>query len=473
MSQSQKRSVVVIGGGPGGYVAAIRAAQLGAEVTLIEKEHLGGTCLNVGCIPTKALLHPAELVREAQVGAECGINLKLESIDWSQVMAFKDRTVNKLVGGVSGLLRANGVKVIMGTARFIKAKTLQIEMADGSHQLMEADRIIVATGSIPAIPPIPGLKESKFVIDSTGALSLDAIPASMAIIGGGVIGLEMACAFNALGCRVTVVEALPTLASTLDHEMAGLLTKSLEKQGIEVLVEHKVVSVSDLENGAQMVLNYGDKEITLSAEKVLCAVGRRPYTEGLDPEAGGLKCERGRILVDEYLQTAVPGVYAIGDCVGQIMLAHTASAMGETAAENAMGENIKYDPCCVPSGIYSFPELAGVGYTEEQLKEKKIPYHVGRFPLSANGRALIANDGEGMIKILIGDELDEILGLHILAPHATELVAEGAAAIRLESTVHELIDTIHAHPTINEAIREAALASEGRAIHIPNKKKKG
>ena len=472
MEQTQARSVVVIGGGPGGYVAAIRAAQLGAQVTLIEKEHLGGTCLNVGCIPTKALLHAAEFARSAQEAAECGVQLKMEGVDWAKVLAFKDGTVKKLVGGVSSLMRGNQITVITGEAHFIKTKTLEIAMSDGSKQIMEADRIIIATGSVPAMPPIPGMAESKFVIDSTGALSLEKLPKSMAIIGGGVIGVEMACAFHAMGCEITVVEALDRLASVMDGEMTKQLASSLEKQGIRILLSHKVEKIEDKRDGAVLHLSHGEETLTVKAAKVLCAVGRKPYTDTLTPEAGGITRERNRIVVDEYLQTGVPGVYAIGDCVGQIMLAHTASAMGETAAENAMGAQIAYRPACVPSGIYSFPELAGVGETEEQLKERGVAYHVGRFPLAANGRSLIANGGEGLVKVLIGDELDEVLGLHILGPHATELIAEGAAAIRLESTADEVIDTIHAHPTVTEAIREAVLAAQGRAIHIPNRKKR-
>jgi len=467
------RKVLVIGGGPGGYVAAIRAAQLGAAVTLVEKEHLGGTCLNVGCIPTKALLHPAELVQSAQKGAAFGVHLKLEEICWSEILSYKNSVVKKLTEGVGGLLRSNGVTVISGTASFLKAKTIEITKADGNHQILEADKFIIATGSVPVMPPIPGLRESKFVLDSTGALSMEELPKSMLIIGGGVIGIEFACALNAMGCSVTVVEALPRLAPSLDGEMANLLAKQLKAQGIELLLEHKVASITDGESMATVTVEHGGTSIKLKAEKVLCAVGRRPYTDGLNLEAAGIRTERGKVLVNEYLETNIPGVYAIGDCLAQIMLAHTASAQGETAAENAMGEKVAYKPACVPSCIYSFPEIAGVGLTEEQIKEKGIAYHVGRFPMSANGRALIANGGEGMVKVLIGNEMDEVLGVHILGHGATEQIAEAALAISMEATVEEIIGTIHAHPTITEAVREAVLAGEGRAIHIPNKKKKG
>lgn len=473
MGSAQGRKVVVIGGGPGGYVAAIRAAQLGASVTLVEKQYLGGTCLNVGCIPTKAILHPAEIARHAKEGAACGVHVKVEKIDWDQVLAFKAATVEKLVGGVTGLLKGNNVQVIKGTASFVRPKTLQVEKEDGSKELMEADKIIIATGSVPVMPPIEGLRESKYVMDSTGALSMSKLPSSMVIIGGGVIGIEMACALQAFGCEVTIVEALPRLAPSLDGEMAAMLAKSLENQGIKILLGHKVMKIVDQQKDAQVILDRDGTEIALTAETVLCAVGRRPFIDGLNPDAAGIRNERGRILVNEELETNIPGVYAIGDCLGQIMLAHTASAMGEIAAENAMGEHNAYRPSGVPAGIYCFPEMASVGLTEEQVKEQKIPYHVGKFPLAANGRSLIANGGDGMVKVIIGDELDEILGVHILGPYAMEMIGEAAVAIQTESTVQELIDTIHAHPTVTEAVREAALASEGRAIHMRNKTKKG
>ena len=255
--------------------------------------------------------------------------------------------------------------------------------------------------------------------------------------------------------------------------MAGALANSLKKQGITLKMSHKVIKICDGEEMAQVVVNCDGVESVIEAKSVLCAVGRRPYIDGLNPEAGGIRYEKNRILVNDHLETNIPGVYAIGDCVGQIMLAHTASAMGEVAAENAMDMQAVYRPNCVPSGIYAFPEMASVGLTEEEVKEKGIAYHAARFPLSANGRALIANGGEGMVKVLVGDELDELLGVHILGPNAMEMIGEAAVAISMEATVHELIDTIHAHPSVTEAIREAALASESRAIHIPNRTKKG
>lgn len=470
MSESeQRRSVVVIGGGPGGYVAAIRAAQLGASVTLVEKKHLGGTCLNVGCIPTKALLHAAEAAKSARDAAGCGIHVDLKAVDWGAVLAFKDSIVRKLVGGVAGLLRSNGVSVINGTASLIKPKTVRIESADGSAQILEADRVILATGSVPVIPPIEGLRDSPYMVDSTGLLCMETLPPSMAIIGGGVIGVELAFALNALGCRITIIEALPRLVPTLDGEIAAQLAKSLRKQGISLLMEHRVVRVENGGQSARIVMEHAGAEETLETPKLLCAVGRRPRADGLNLDAVGIHTEKNRILTDQYQETNVSGVYAIGDCVGQVMLAHTASAQGETAAENAMGGRVAYRPNCVPSGVYGFPEAAGVGLTEEEAQSRGIPYHAGRFPLAANGRALIANDGEGMVKVLIGDELNEILGVHILAPSAMEMIGEAAAAISMEGTAEDLISAIHAHPTATEAIREAVLAAEHRAIHVAGK----
>ncbi len=472
LEKGKNCSVAVIGGGPGGYVAAIRAAQLGAQVTLIEKDSLGGTCLNVGCIPTKALLHSASLITEARNSASAGVKLEAVGFDWRAVQAYKESVVKTLTGGVANLLKAAGVSVINGKAEFIRPKTLRVEKADGSKQIMDADRIIIATGSVPVMPPIPGLKESSYVLDSTAALSLEALPESLLIIGGGVIGVEFACALNAFGVKVTVVEALPRITPPLDGEVAAQLLKFLKKQGIEVYLSHKVTAIEDRDNKAAVTVESEGTPRTLEADRILCCVGRRAYSEGLGTEAAGIAGDRGRITVNEKLETSVPGVYAVGDCLGQIMLAHTASAQGECAAENCMGAGKAYQPEAVPSCVYSFPEAAGVGYTEEQLKEKGTTYRVGRFPMAGNGRALIENGGDGFVKVLIGDELDEVLGVHILGARATDMIAEATLAIAMEATAEEFTNTIHAHPTITEAVREAFLAADNRAIHIPNRKKR-
>lgn len=466
---NQKLKVVVIGGGPGGYVAAIRAAQLGADVSLVEKEHLGGTCLNVGCIPTKAMLHAAEYVNAVREAGKWGVHLSLDHIDFSEVIGQKKAVCSKLVSGVQGLLRANKVRVIMGEARFTGLRALSVQKGDGTTERIEADRIVIATGSVPVLPPIEGLRESKHTIDSTGALNLQEIPKSMVVIGGGVIGVELACAYRAFGTDVTIVEALPRICPTLDWEMGDILRRELEKQGIHFYTGYKVTKVIDRPDGAEVTAASETETKTFSCEKILAALGRRPYIDGLDLDAGGIKYEKNRILADDELKTNVPGVYAIGDCVGKVMLAHTASAMGEVAAENAMGAHNVYDPACVPSCFYTFPEIASTGLSEEQAKEQKIAYHVGKFPLSANGRALILNGGSGMVKVLVGDELNDVIGVHIVAPNASEMINEGNLLISMEGTVDEINLSVHAHPSVSEAIREACLASEKRAIHMVNR----
>lgn len=469
---SEKKRILVVGGGPGGYVAAIRAAQLGGEVTLVEKAHLGGTCLNVGCIPTKAILHASEYVKNAAEAEACGVSLEVKGIDWARVVGRKNDVIKTLVGGVSGLLSRSGVRMIEGEAHFIGIGRVCVTTKDG-EEILEPDRTILATGSQPSCPPIPGLRESAYAIDSTGALSLEALPEEIVILGGGVIGVEFACAFCALGSRVTIIEALPRLIPTLDGGISDQLAKLLIEQGIELHLNTRVTGVTDDADGAVITTTAADgTEQQFRTRKLLVALGRKPYIDGLALDAGGIRTEKGRIVVNEYLETSAPAVYAIGDCVGQIMLAHTASAQGECAAENALGAHRPYTATAIPSCIYAYPEIASVGLTEEQAKERGVAYHVGTFPLTANGRSLILNGGKGTVKVLIGDELDELLGVHMIGPNVTEIIGEAAAAMELEATAEELIGTVHAHPSVSEALREAVLAAQGHAIHIPNKKKK-
>jgi dihydrolipoamide dehydrogenase len=471
MSQQQKTPhLVVIGGGPGGYVAAIRAAQLGARVTLVEKARLGGTCLNVGCIPTKALLHAASLAGCAAEAAECGVRLTLEGVDWERVLRRKDAVVTRLVGGLQGLMRANRIEVLSGEASFVLPGRLSIQKGPGERIEIEADRVIIATGSSAAIPPIEGLGQSPHLLDSTAALSLEKIPETLLVLGAGAVGVELATVFRAFGSRVVLVEALPRIVPSMDGEISAFLLGQLKKQGIEVYTQSRVASVDNAGDHAVVRVQTGDGEKIFKVEKLLVAAGRRAQTDGLALEKAGIESHRGRIVVDEYLQTSAPGVYAVGDCLGQVMLAHTASAQGETAAENALGGRRVSQSGSCPSCVYTFPELAGVGLTEEQAREQGIAYHTGRFPMAANGRALIRNQGEGFVKIIAGDELNEILGVHIAGPDAAELIMQAAVAMGLEATTAEIISTIHAHPTVSECLREAALASENRAIHAVNRK---
>ena len=464
-------NIIVIGGGPGGYVAAIRAAQLGAQVTVIEKEHLGGTCLNVGCIPTKCLLHSAELVSQIkEQGADIGVEVEGVKVNFPKVIAHKNEISKKLTGGIAGLFKMNKVKKIDGEATFIAPKKLQVTKPDGTKETMTADAVIIATGSVNTVPPIPGIKENPNCIDSTGALNLEALPKTMVVIGGGVIGLELACAYAAFGTKITVVEAMDHMLPMLAGDLTKIGVDHMKKMGMEFHLECPVQSVESSPVGAKVVCkNKAGETISFEAEKVLVAIGRKANTASLNLDAGGLKHDRGRIIVNDKMETSVPGVYAVGDCVfGKAQLAHTASAMGEVAAENICGMESVYDEKTNPTCVYMEPEAASVGLTEEQCKAQGIDYKVGKFPMSANGKALILNGGEGLVKIIAGAKYGEVLGMHIIGPRATDLIAEGALAIRVEATLDELISTIHSHPTVTETMREAALHAEKRAIHTKN-----
>lgn len=466
-----KKSVIVIGGGPGGYVAAIRAAQLGADVTVIEKQYLGGTCLNVGCIPTKCLLHSAELVEQIETqGKDIGVAVEGVKVNFPQVIAHKNAISKQLTSGVAGLLKLNKVKKVDGTAKFTGEKQLEVTKPDGSKESMTADAIIVATGSVNAQPPIPGLKENPNCIDSTGALSLEKLPKAMVVIGGGVIGLELACAYAAFGTQITVVEAMDHMLPMLDGDLTKIGVAHMKKMGMEFHLECPVQSVESSPVGAKVVCrDKSGSTVSFEAEKVLVAIGRRANTAALDLAAGKIDNDKGRILVNDKMETNVPGVYAIGDCVmGYAQLAHTASAMGEVAAENICGHEAHYCEKTNPTCVYMEPEAASVGLTEEQCKAQGIAYKVGKFPMSANGKALILNGGEGLVKIIAGAEYGEILGMHIIGPRATDLIAESALAIEGEMTLDEIIDTIHSHPTVTETMREAALNAEKCAIHTKN-----
>lgn len=462
---SEGGGVLVIGGGPGGYVAAIRAAQLGAKVTLIECAEIGGTCLNRGCMPTKALLHSSEVYELATGSAGIGIIGRDVAVDWTQVQATRQSVSDKLTGGVRALMRANRISVVEGEARFTGPKTVT---AGGKE--FRPDKIIIAVGSRPVLPGIPGLRDCPAVIDSTGGLTLDHIPESMVVIGGGVIGVELGSVYRRFGTKVTVLELQPRILPQMDGELAELAKAQLIAEGMDLRTGAKVTRLEATAKGAAVHADTGGRDEVFDAEKVLVCVGRSPNTEGLGLEKAGIALEDGFIKVDRRLETSVPGVYAVGDCSGRLMLAHAAMAMGEAAAENAMGGERGFDEDMSPACAYVGPEIAGVGYTEERARELGIEYVVGRFPTSANGRSLVLGCTGGMIKVLAGPKFGEILGVHILAPSATELIEEAALAIRLEATLDEFTDTIHCHPTVAEALREAALAAQKRAIHIPNKK---
>ncbi|GAA0063989.1 dihydrolipoyl dehydrogenase [Clostridium sp. CTA-1] len=461
--------LVVIGGGPGGYVAAIRGAQLGAEVTLIEKEKLGGTCLNMGCIPTKVLLHSSELLNEIKEAKILGIEVNNEvKVNWPQLQNRKNTVVNTLVSGVSTLLEHNKVKVINGTAAFEGKSSIKVTKDQGESENIQFDNVIISSGSVPFIPPIKG-KELEGVIDSTGALSLDSIPKSMVIIGGGVIGIEFANIFNSLGCKVTVIEMLPLILPPVDREISEILKEKLKKDGIDIYNNCKVTKIENNNENLKVSFEEDNSKLNIEAQKVLIAVGRRANISNLNLESTGVYIEKGYIWVNDNMETNIKGIYAIGDCTGKNMLAHVASDQGIIAVENIMGKNKKMDYKTVPACVYTKPELASVGLTEEQAKEKGIDYKVGKFPLIYNGKSLIMNDTEGFIKIIADKKYEEVLGVHILGPRATDLITEAALALRLEATLEEIITTVHAHPTIGEAMKEAALAVNKEAIHMVNK----
>ena len=461
--------VVVLGGGPGGYVAAIRAAQLGGDVTLIEKSKIGGTCLNVGCIPTKVLLQSAKLLHEIKESDKFGIEVKgTVEVNWGKVQSRKKTVINTLVSGVKGLLSVNKVKIINGIGKFESNNIISVTSEEGETQKVEFDNVIIASGSLPFIPPIEG-KDLEGVMDSTDALSLKNIPKSMVIIGGGVIGVEFASVYSAFGCKVHIVEMLPFILPPIDRELGEMVKVNLTSEGIEIYNDCKVTKIEKVNENLNVAFSKGTEKLNIEAEKVLVAVGRRANIKNLDLDKSGVKIEKGCIVVNDNMETNVASIYAIGDCTGKNMLAHVASEQGIVAAERIMGKNSKMDYKTVPACVYIRPELAAVGLTEEQVKTSGIPYRVGKFPLVANGKALIMGETSGVIKIIADVKYDEILGVHILGPGATDIITEGALALRLECTLEELITTIHAHPTVGEAMREAVLAVNKQAIHIPNR----
>lgn len=462
------KKITIVGGGPGGYIAAIRAAQLGAQVTLIEKDRLGGTCLNVGCIPTKCLLHTAKLLEDIRhQSAQIGIDISGVQLNFSKTMAHKNAIARQLVNWVSGLMRANHIRVIAGKAHFVAPGKMQVQTADGQRQAINADAIVLATGSVNAVPPIPGIKASSHCMDSTGVLALEQLPKTMIVIGAGVIGLEIACAYAAFGTKITVVEVLDHVLPMLDEDITAVGLRHMKRMGITFQMASPVRLVEDMDNGARVLCqNPAGEHVAFEAEKVLVAVGRKANTAALNLNLGGVANEAGKIIVNDHMQTNIKSIYAIGDCVkGHAQLAHAASRMGEIAAENIMGLNTIYDESTNPTCVYMEPEAAAVGLREGQLKAGS--YKVGTFPMIANGKALIVNGGEGFIKIIADTKTEKIIGIHMIGPRATDLIAEGAVAIRMGMKVDELTETIHSHPTISEAVREAALSVQGRILNMP------
>ena len=457
--------LIVIGAGPGGYVAAIRAAQLGMKVLVAEKTAPGGTCLNVGCIPTKALYKDAQVMGYFQHAEAYGIKSKGFSLDMGLVQARKTQVVDTLVGGVAHLFKANGIEYVAGTARLQGKGAVAVTLPDGKSQTYHAKRILIATGSQSAMPPVPGM-DLPGVITSTEALALEAVPKHMVIIGGGVIGIEFAGIYNAFGAKVTVVEFMPGLLPLMDAELGKRLKLSLSKRGIDI---HTAARVEKIERkGKNLLLAVaGTKEsLAIECDCVLVATGRVPVTEGLGlAEAGVAFDARKGIPVDDNYQTNVPGVYAIGDVTGRVMLAHVASGEGTACVERMAGKRTTVDYGQIPSAVFTFPEIVSIGLTEEQLKEQKLPYRVGKSTFTANGKALTMNDNEGMVKVLASEDLSTIHGVHIMGPNASDLITEAAAAMHAMLTVEEAGQIMHGHPTLSEVFMEAVNSLLGTAIH--------
>ncbi len=462
--------IAIIGSGPGGYVAAIRAAQLGAKVAIVEKQYLGGTCLNVGCIPSKAMLHIAEVLHNMSSLGELGINLpQPPTFDMKQGVVFKDKVVKRMTGGVGVLMKGNNIDVFDGLGTVDASRSVTVTKNDDSQEKFDADKIILATGSVPLVPPFPGVDGRK-VMNSDTCWNLPDTPKSLICVGGGIIGVELACMFNALGSQVTILEMLPDILTPVDEELRKLLVRILSRRGIKIVTGAKVESLADEGDEKKVTASTEKGQESYTGEYVLIAVSRRANNSGLEQlMEHGLDNDRGRVRVNEKMETNLPGFYAIGDLVHGAGLAHVASTEGEIAADNATGHQAVMDYNVVPNPIFTFPEIAFVGLSEADAKAKYPEARVDRFPWSANGKAVAMAETDGFTKVIIG-KYGELLGAHIIGPDATNLISEYSVAMRGELTVDEIAETIHPHPTLSEGLREAVLAAEGRPLHIPPKK---
>ncbi len=464
-TEQNQFDIVIIGSGPGGYVGAIRAAQLGGRVAIVERQYIGGTCLNVGCIPSKAFLHIAKTYAQFSELGKLGINVaQPPTFDMPTAVAYKDRVVKQLTGGVAQLLKANGVTIFEGTATAVDPNRVVVETKEGRQEL-RARKLVLANGSVPILPPFPGI-DGRNVIVSDDAMNMPKVPESLVCIGGGVIAVELACMFQALGTKVTIIEMMPSILPREDTEAAQGLARALSRRGISINTDARVESIGDANGLKRVTAATPGGPKTFDGEYVLVAVARKANPVGLDPLIErGLKLERGCVVTDERMETTLPGVYAIGDLVGRTWLAHVASTEGEVAVENALGHDSKMSYEVFPRPIFTFPEIASVGLTEAQARERGDEVSVGKFPWAANGKALASNETEGFTKVILGP-YGEILGAVIFGPEATNLITEFSLAMRSELTADEVTATIHPHPTLSEALREATLAAEHRPIHI-------
>jgi dihydrolipoamide dehydrogenase len=456
--------VTIIGSGPGGYVAAIRAAQLGLRTAVVEKSFLGGTCLNVGCIPTKAMLSSVEAMAVARRGKEFGFSAGEITPDYPAMIKRRDRVVDQLRGGVGQLLKKNGVTTIPGHGRLVGPEAIEVAGEAGTTRL-NTRHVLLATGSEPARPPIPGA-DLEGVVNSDQLLRLDRVPERLAVVGAGAVGLEWGDIFAALGTKITVYEMVDQILPPADGEVAAELAKELKRKGFQLHTSAMVNGIVRKDGGlaVQFATPTGGEQED-PADVVLIATGRWPYTESLGLESVGLQLERRAIPVNERMQTRSPGIYAIGDCVPGLQLAHVASREGEVAVETIAGKEARMDYRAVPSCVYTHPEIAWVGLTEEDAREEHSDLRIGRFPFRLLGRALASGVREGFVKIIAEPRYGEILGVHMIGNHVTDLIAEPVLAMSLEGTVDELIHAIHAHPTFPEAVPEAAMDVWERAIH--------
>ncbi|MEP4029944.1 dihydrolipoyl dehydrogenase [Roseibium polysiphoniae] len=461
--------LVVIGTGPGGYVCAIKAAQLGQKVAVVEKRAThGGTCLNVGCIPSKALLHASEMFAEAGHGFEkLGVKVSKPKLDLPTMMTHKQDVIDANVNGVGFLLKKNKVDAHHGTGKILSAGKVEVTAEDGSKSVLETKNIVIATGS--DVMPLPGVEiDEKQIVSSTGALELEKVPGKLVVVGGGVIGLELGSVWARLGADVTVVEFMPKILGPMDGDVSKNFQRMLKKQGMEFKLSSKVTGVTKKGKGLEVTVEPaagGDAE-TIAADIVLVAIGRKPYTEGLGLEDAGVALdERGRVQTNGHFATNVPGIYAIGDVIAGPMLAHKAEDEGVALAETLVGQkpHVNYD--IIPGVVYTQPEVASVGKTEEELKAAGVKYNVGKFPFMANGRARAMNQTEGFAKVLADAETDRVLGVHIVSFGAGEMIHEAAVLMEFGGSSEDLGRTCHAHPTMSEAVKEAAMATAGKPIH--------
>lgn len=449
--------VAVLGGGPGGYEAAIRCAQYGLKTALVEARELGGTCLNRGCIPTKALLHGAEVWETVGDARALGIRTEGRALDYAALAAFKERQVSLLRRGVESLEKAHGVEVVAGFGRLENANTLEVE-----GRRLTAQRVILATGSQPALPPIPGAQDA---LTSDGVLSLTALPASLVIVGGGVIGMEFATLFSSLGVKVTVLEMLPDILPGVDARLSALLRRSLKRRRVDIINNARVTEI-----GSTVRYEVDGEPRTVQAERCAVCTGRRPQTQGIGLEAVGVRTQRGYVCVNDRMETSVPGIYAVGDITGGPQLAHAASAQGLVAAANCAGLERSMQGRAVPACVYTRPEIACVGLDEQTARAQGRQVRTGVFDVAGNGRCAVMNERLGLCVVVADAQSDELLGAQIMAPRATDLIAEVAAVMRLHGTAEDLANTIHPHPTVSEIVMEAAHDVSGLCCHaLPRK----